>query len=109
MRALRALLLLAILVPACSGCEGPQVTQGSVVRHDRTNQSLVVKDERTSEQIEFATWEAEIGADLAEGDLVRVAWREGGGWRAAIRVMNVSRQEEAQNLSISPARKALAK
>lgn len=79
-----------------SGCgEAPRVVQGAVVSYEASSQTLVMKDEtRPGVTLRVSLVGAEVGAEAAPGDTVRVAYREIGSRPVAIRVMNVTRQDE---------------
>jgi hypothetical protein len=77
------------------GCNGPTVVQGSVMSYDQTAKSIVVKDETTpNPEMTISAANADIGAEPRPGDVVRVAYRDEGGFLRATKVMNVTRQEE---------------
>ena len=83
----------SLLLPACG--PAPSVVQGTVVRYDSQGKVVAVRDElppRATMEISVAG--AEIGADPAPGDSVRVAFRIVGDRPVATRVMNLTRQEE---------------
>ena len=84
---------IALLISACGN--PPKVVQGIVVKYDSASKTLVLKDEKQPDQeLAFSLAGAEIGADPAEQDEVRLAYREQGGSLVAIRVMNLTRQKE---------------
>ncbi len=82
----------AALLPGC--WRGPAVVQGTVVSFDRESKVVVVLDERGGARSAFDVSGAEIGAEPAEGDRVRLAYREEEGKRVASRLMNLTRQAE---------------
>ena len=78
------------------GCqEAPKVAQGTVVSYDAAAKNLVIKDQAPpSSEMAFSLQNAEIGATPQTNDEVRIAYRDQGGQRTAIRVMNLTRQAE---------------
>jgi hypothetical protein len=93
------LVLLGLLVGGgLLGCSDPPlVLQGTVQRFDAATHRLVVRDELPpNAEKELATDQAEIGAEPAVGDLVRVAYRERDGRAVAGRIMNLTRQAEVK-------------
>jgi hypothetical protein len=87
------LLSLAPLLLACG--DGPSVLQGTVVGYDSQAKVVTVKDERApGATTEISVAGAEIGAEPAPGDTVRIAYRVTGGRPVASRVMNITRQTE---------------
>jgi hypothetical protein len=93
--------ILAVLVLAAAGAgimscgPAPVVVEGSVVRYDKDSNNLVVKDERPPNlEISLSLAGAEIGAEPADGDTVRVAYHPESGGNRAVRVMNITRQAE---------------
>lgn len=99
MKALRFFLVVlacasvGFLAAAC--VDPPQVVQGTVVKFEPASQTLVVKDEQQPEQeLVFSLQGTEIGAEPAEQDEVRIAYREKEGKLTAIRLMNLTRQKE---------------
>jgi hypothetical protein len=84
------LLFLAMLLAACSA--PAPVVQGKVLEVDST--SLRVQDETQPDTvlaIDIST--AETGGRPAVGDVVRVVYRDAGGARRALAVMNLTRQQ----------------
>lgn len=77
-----------------TGClEGREVVQGTVVRFEKTSNTLVVKDELPPNgEVVFSTKGAEFGAAFSEGDLLRVAYKEVLGMKVATRIMRVEAQ-----------------
>ena len=98
MRNLRAatgliLFSVSLLFLACG--PAPSVVQGTVVRYDASEKVVAVRDELPPQAtMEISIGGAEVGADPAPGDIVRVAYRVAGGRSVATRVMNLTRQEE---------------
>jgi hypothetical protein len=83
------------LLLALGGCTQPKVAQGTVVNHDPRANVLIVRDELPpNHELSFAIGEAEIGATPEVGDVVRIAYLEEGASLRALRVMNVTRQQE---------------
>jgi len=71
------------------------VVQGTVESYDPVARLLLVKDPGPPERnLELLLEGAEVGADPAPGDTVRVAYRDRQGRRQATRVMNITRQHE---------------
>jgi hypothetical protein len=86
-------LLISVLVVAA--CTAPTVFQGKVVSYDARSKSLVVANQLSPDQIViFSTRGADVGAEPAPGDIVRLAYKEQGGEFLALRVMNLSKQKE---------------
>ena len=95
MKALRLALAAGLAVAMTSACfEGPKVLQGTVSSFDSASSTLVAKDESDGAEVTFSTAGAEIGADPAAGDKVRLAYHADGGRNVASRVMNLTRQKE---------------
>jgi hypothetical protein len=87
------LLLLVAVAGACA--EPPNVVQGVVVSYDKESRIVVLDDEaRPGQTMELSLAGAEIGAEPAVGDTLRVAYRDVDGKHRATRVMNISRQAE---------------
>jgi hypothetical protein len=79
----------------CSCGPSPEVIQGAVVSYDGATGSLVVADELApGSNVGFSAKDAEMGAELQPGDVVRVAYYRQGETRTATRIMNISRQSE---------------
>lgn len=78
------------------GCgPAPVVIQGTVVSYEKSSETLVVQDERRpGVTLTVSLKGAEVGAEAAPGDLVRVAYRETPAGHVATRVMNITRQDE---------------
>lgn len=95
MRRLKWIAVAALLAYAVAGCESPQVVQGTVVSYEADTKQVVIKDEiPPNQELMFSLEGAEIGADPAPGDLVRVAYTEQGGQKKAGRLMNLAKQDE---------------
>ncbi len=90
------LLCVAVLLAMTSACiQAPEVFQGTVVSYDPGTKALLAKDELPpGNDVQFSLEGADIGAEPAVGDLIRVAYREDGGRHTATRVMNLTRQAE---------------
>jgi ribosomal protein S1 len=86
--------LAAILVVLATGCTAPpQVVQGTVTSINPESHVLVMTDEKSpGRQLSLSLEGAEIGAQPAPGDTVRVAFRAEGDKLVATRVMNLTRQ-----------------
>ena len=96
MKTLQAFAVIALLALALAACgEPPQVVQGTVVQYQAETQTLVLQDETPGgPALTLSLQGAEIGAEPAVGDLVRVAYRDAAGSLTAVRVMNLTRQKE---------------
>jgi len=81
---------------ATVGCsDSPQVLQGTVQSYERSSKTITIRSENPPEQeLTISLEEADIGAQPKVGDMVRVAYRERRGKLMAIRLMNLSQQEE---------------
>ena len=91
----QSVLLVACLVWLCGCGEAPRVVQGAVVSYEPSSQTLVMQDEtRPGVTLRLSLDGAEVGAEAAPGDTVRVAYHESGTGPVATRVMNVTRQDE---------------
>ncbi len=89
-------MLCAVVAGACGS--PPKVVQGIVVSYETASKTLTVKDERPPQQeLVFSLQGAEIGADPAPKDQVRLAYRDEGGSLVATRVMNLTRQKELRS------------
>ena len=85
----------ALLIFVVAGCESPQVVQGTVVSYEANTKQVVIKNEKPpNQEMTFSLEGAEIGAEPAPGDLVRVAYTEQGGQKKAGRLMNLAKQDE---------------
>ena len=85
-------LVLLVLV-ACG--PAPTLVQGKVVRYDPAAKILIVADELSPVRaVELSLQDAEVGAEPAAGDVVRIAYWTRQGKHVASRVMNISRQDE---------------
>ncbi len=88
-----AIVLILLVLVACG--PAPTVVQGKVVRYDSAAKILVVADELTpTRAVELSLQDAEVGAEPAAGDTVRIAYWSRQGRHVASRVMNISRQDE---------------
>lgn len=90
------ILLVGAALAACAACgDRPLVLQGAVVSYDEVAQTVVVKDEVAPHaEVAFSLAGAAIGALPAPGDQVRLAYRDAGSPKPAIRMMNLTRQAE---------------
>ncbi len=88
--------LLIASVVFLSGCgQAPRVVQGAVVSYEASSQTLVMRDEtRPGVTLRVSLAGAEVGAEAAPGDTVRVAYHDTGAGAVATRVMNITRQDE---------------
>ena len=83
----------AVLLCACSA--PPEVVQGTVVSYEGTTGILVISDELApGSSLELSAKDAEVGAELQAGDVVRVAYNRQGETLKASRIMNITRQTE---------------
>jgi hypothetical protein len=89
-------LLLSCVSLLLSSCgPAPSVVQGTVVRYDAAAKLVVLRDEIAPHaSLELSVDGAEVGAEPAPGDAVRIAYRVVGDRFVATRVMNVTRQDE---------------
>ena len=88
-------LLVALSVQLLCSCDRPKVVQGGVTAYDRSSHVLSLRDELPPHpSVELSLAGAEVGAEPAVGDTVRVAYREQGGRLTALRLANISRQAE---------------
>ncbi len=80
------------------GCvDSPLVVQGPVVAYDEQANTVTVCDDLPpNAELAISLEGAEIGKAPAVGDVVRAAYRDEGGTLKAIRLMNLTRQEELQ-------------
>jgi hypothetical protein len=82
-----------LVIWACSN--PPLVVQGTVRSYDPSTKMMVIADEKNPDQeLTIALEEADVGAEPQEGDLVRVSYRNQAERHMAIRVMNLTHQEE---------------
>jgi hypothetical protein len=88
--------LVVVALAVCAGCGGrPLVLQGVVVSYDAATNVVTVKDETPpNSEVAFSLASADIGATPAPGDQVRLSYRDAGGDKRAIRMMNLTRQAE---------------
>ncbi len=95
MKALKWITVAAVLAFVVAGCESPSVVQGTVISYETGTKQLVIKDEiAPNREMTFSLEGAEIGADPAAGDLVRIAYTERDGQNKAGRLMNLAKQDE---------------
>ncbi len=97
MRWLCASILIVLAALGAAACGSPpEVVQGSVVSFDPASGTLVVRDEVAPyPTLTVNALRAEIGAQPAPGDVVRIAFERTDTGLTATRVMNISRQDEA--------------
>ena len=95
-RTLQTMVVIVAASVILAGCvDAPLVVQGKVLACDSAAKTLLVEDERQPGQpLTFALEKADIGAEPAVGDLVRVAYHNENGKLVAIRLMNLSHQTE---------------
>jgi len=87
-------LLLGLIMVSC--VESPKVVQGKVQSYSADSKTLVVQDERTpGAELTLSLEGAEVGAEPAPGDQVRIAYRDQSGKPVAIRVMNLTKQKDS--------------
>lgn len=81
-----------------AGCvDPPLVVQGAVVAYDEQANTVTLRDELAPHaELVLSLESAEIGKAPSLGDAVRVAYRDEGGRLRAVRLMNLTRQEELQ-------------
>jgi hypothetical protein len=80
---------------ACSACYGDLVVvQGTVVRLDNTSHALTVRDERAPNAV--LPYLFEKPPSVERGDVVRIAFRQEGGTRSVVRLMNVTRARKGE-------------
>ena len=91
-------IIAVVVLLLAAGCtNAPRVLQGTVISYDAASKDLVVRNEREpGSQLKFSLAHAEVGAEPKAGDVVRLSYRDEGGTLIAIRVMNLSQQEELQ-------------
>ena len=96
MKHANALVCAAVLLAITSACvHAPKVFQGTVVSYDAATKAVVAKDDLPpGNEVQFSLAGADIGAEPAVGDLIRLAYNENGGQCTATRVMNLTRQAE---------------
>jgi hypothetical protein len=96
MRGLLISILIVLTALGALACgPAPEVVQGTVVSFDASSGALLVRDELApNPTLTVDASRAEIGAQPAPGDLVRIAFRRTPSGLSATRIMNVSRQEE---------------
>ncbi len=88
-----ALLSLALLFIACSA--PAPVIQGKVLSVSADGGTITLQDDMNpqNQPQAYDIREAEIGAEPAEGDQLRIVYRAEGGANVALRVMNITRQK----------------
>ena len=90
-----SLVLIGILGMATLGCEAPYVLQGTVASYQAGTKTIVIKDEiPPNPEVTLSLEGADIGAEPAPGDTVRVAYLKTDTGTRAIRLMNLSKQKE---------------
>jgi len=88
---------LSLIVGLSAGCNPPAVVQGTVVSYDVPARSIVVRDDNPpNAELVISAANADIGAEPAAGDVVRIAYRDENGFLRATRVMNLTRQQESK-------------
>jgi len=97
MKAVRLSLCLVFGLCFLVSCvESPKVVQGKVQSYQADSKILVVADEKApGTELTISLASAEVGAEPAPGDLVRVSFREPAGQAVAIRVMNLTKQKDS--------------
>ena len=92
-----ALLLVALLATGCVSTA--PVVQGKVTAVSADGRQVSVQNEsRPGEPaVTLDVAEAEIGTEPAVGDEVRVVYRDRGGVHVALRLMNITHQQELEN------------
>ena len=89
-------LILAVLLigATCLTChEAPLVVQGTVVRYDATDKTIVVSnDQPPNQELTIALSSADMGTEPKTGEIVRIAYRRTSQGPVGIRVMNLSHQ-----------------
>jgi hypothetical protein len=97
MKAVRLSLCLVLGLCFLVSCvESPTVVQGKVQSYSADSKTLMVQDERPpGPELTISLQGAEIGADPAPGDQVRVSYRDQAGKLVAIRVMNLTKQKDS--------------
>jgi hypothetical protein len=89
------MILAAVLASAIACGEPPKVAQGTVVSYQPDTKILVLKESgETGQEQTFSLEGADIGAEPGPGDEVRLAYRDQGGKLTALRVMNMTKQDE---------------
>jgi hypothetical protein len=85
--------IVALAAMSCS--DPPKVVQGTVVSYEQASKDLSINDDSTPPRALTLSLEgADVGAEPAKGNVVRVAYRERGGKLVASRVMNITKQKE---------------
>jgi len=95
--ALRITVLSSILALALGCVDPPLVVQGPVLAYDEhTNTITICDDLPPNPELILSLEGAEVGKAPSLGDVVRVAYRDKGGVLKALRLQNLTRQEELQ-------------
>lgn len=91
----RIVTLLVLLIPLTACVESPQVVEGKVTAVDTSANMVTMVDSTAPDRAVTLSLEgADIGVPPEVGDTVRVAYLQREDGPRALRVMNVSRQEE---------------
>ncbi|MGA9750467.1 MAG: hypothetical protein WBS54_01625 [Acidobacteriota bacterium] len=92
-----ALLLVALLAVGC--VPTAPVVQGKVTAVSADGRQVSVQNESQPGEpaVTFDVAQAEIGSEPAVGDEVRVVYSDRGGAHVALRLMNITRQQELEN------------
>jgi hypothetical protein len=93
--AARLVLPVALVLLGACVAQAP-VVQGRVVSLEAGQLRMQDESRPGAEPLVVDITRAEVGARPVAGDLVRVAYREEGGVRRALAVMNLTRQERAE-------------
>jgi hypothetical protein len=95
--ALRIAVTSSILALTFGCVDSPLVVQGAVIAYDEQAQTVTVCDDLPpNPELVLSLAGAEVGKAPNLGDVVRVAYRDQGGTLKALRLMNLTRQEELQ-------------
>jgi hypothetical protein len=90
------LLTMGLFFLAACG-KAPEVIQGVVTGYDPASKTVMLQDEQEPHRdLTFSLQQAEIGAEPAVGDSVRLSYRTQGETLLALRVMNLSQRSELQ-------------
>lgn len=92
------IVVLSVTLALTLGCvDPPLVVQGAVVAYDEQAATVTVRDELPpNAELVVSLEGAEVGKAPAVGDVVRAACRDEGGTLKAIKLMNLTRQDELQ-------------
>ena len=92
-------------IAVLAACDPPPlVVQGTVTAVDAAARTVTLRDELPPNRaLVLSLEEAEIGSAPAVQDLVRVAYRERGSRLVALRLMNLTHQEELTRRRREPA------